>query len=75
MTCHEGVQYDEDKQGKEEEDRYNHDEVADGPEGVYLRQTRGHTGTIYILFVIVVLGDQQDRTDDHTELKTLIFIP
>jgi len=46
MTCHDGIEHDEDKQRKEEEDRNDHDEVAGGPEGVCLRQTRGNTGAI-----------------------------
>ena len=74
MTCHDGVEYDEDKQGKEEEDGNDHDEVAGGPESVGLRQTSGHTGAIYVLHMIVILGDQQDRTDDHTEFKRFILI-
>lgn len=74
MTRHDGVEYDEDKQGKEEEDRNDHDEVAGGPEGFCLRQTRGYTGAIYVFRVIVILGDQQDRTDDQTEFKRFNLI-
>jgi hypothetical protein len=74
MTCHDGIEYDEDKQRKEEEDRNDHDEVAGGPEGVCLRQTRGYTGAIYVLHMIVILGDQQDRTEDHTEFKRFVLI-
>ena len=73
MTCHDGVEDDKDKQGEEEEDGYDHDEVADGPECVCFRQTSGHVGAIYILHVVVVLGYQQYRTDDCTEFKSFYF--
>jgi hypothetical protein len=31
-------------------------------------------GAIYVFHVIVIVCDQQDRTDDHTEFKRFILI-